>query len=110
VAPVKAGSQTKLTFKTQAEYNQFLKTGGKERLRQMSPDVRASFERVNAKWMKGAGEARQAAEAAQKNTAARATARKARYDRARPELKAKFNEALIRKQEREALARVTKKK
>jgi len=47
VAPFKTGSQTKLTFKTQAEYNQFLKTGGKERLRQMSPDVRASFERVN---------------------------------------------------------------
>ena len=110
VAPFKTGSQTKLTFKTQADYNQFLKTGGKERLRQMSPDVRASFERVNEKWMKGATEARQAAESAQKNNAARALARKGRYDRARPALKAKFNEALIKKQERELLAKVTKKK
>jgi hypothetical protein len=76
----------------------------------MSPDVRASFERVNQKWMKGATEAREAAEAAQKNNAARAAARKARYDRARPALKAKFNEALIKKQERELLAKVTKKK
>lgn len=110
VTPFKTGSQTKLTFKTQADYNKFLKTGGKERLRQMSPDVRSAFERVNKKWMEGATEARQAAEAAQKNTAARAIARKGRYDRARPELKARFNQALIKKQERELLAKVTKKK
>jgi hypothetical protein len=110
VAPFKSGSQSKLTFETQADYNQFLKTGGKERLRQMSPDVRASFERVNEKWMKGATEAKQAAEEAQKKNAVRALARKGRYDRARPALKAKFNEALIKKQERELLAKVTKKK
>jgi hypothetical protein len=110
VAPIKAGSQTKLTFKTQAEYNQFLKTGGRERLRQMSPDVLKSFMKVNSKWAEGAKAAREAADAAQKNTAARALARKGRYDRARPALKAKFNEALIKKQERELLAKVTKKK
>jgi len=110
VAPIKTGSQTKLTFKTQADYNQFLKTGGKERLRQMSPDVRSAFERVNEKWMKGAAEAREAAQASQKRSVERALVTKGRYNRARPELKGLFNQALIKRQERELLAKVTKKK
>jgi hypothetical protein len=110
VAPIKTESQNRLTFKTQADYNQFLKTGGRERLRQMSPDVLKSFMNVNAKWAEGAKVAREAAATAQKNTAARAIARKGRYDRARPELKGLFNQALIKKQERDTLAKVLKKK
>lgn len=110
VAPIRTGSQTKLTFKTQADYNQFLKTGGKERLRQMSPELRTSFERVNKRWIEGAAEAREVTQAAQKRSVERALATKARYNRARPALKAKFNEALIKRQERELLAKVTKKK
>ena len=110
VTPFKKGSQTKLTFKTQDDYNQFLKTGGKDRLRQMSPDVRASFERVNEKWIKGAAEVREAAQASQKRSAERALVTKGRYNRARPPLKGLFNQALINRQERELLAKVTKKK
>lgn len=110
VAPIKTGSQTKLTFKTQADYNQFLKTGGKERLRQMSPELRTSFERVNERWIKGAAEAREVTQAAQKRSIERALATKGRYNRARPELKGLFNQALIKRQERELLAKVTKKK
>jgi hypothetical protein len=100
----------KLTFSSQSEYNQFLNTGGRERIAGMSEDVRAAFYRVNEQFVKGATKARDAAKASREVSASRSLATKRRYDKARPELKALFNQKLLKRQEQSILAKVTKKK
>jgi len=100
----------KLTFSSQSEYTQFLNTGGRERIAGMSEDVRAAFYRVNEQFVKGATKAREAAKTSQKVSASRSLATKRRYDNARPELKALFNQKLLKRQEQSILAKVTKKK
>ena len=102
--------RTKLTFSSQSEYTQFLNTGGRERIAGMSEDVRAAFYRVNERFVKGATKAREAAKTSQKVSTSRSLATKRRYDKARPELKTLFNQKLLKRQERELLAKVTKKK
>lgn len=48
------------TFKTQAEYNKFMDTGGKEALRRMSTGQQLSFEQANRAFVIGRSRARQA--------------------------------------------------
>ena len=110
VKSAKSAPKTKLTFKSQAEYNQFLSTGGKERLRQMSPDVRRAFENVNEDWIKGASATRKASQTQAESRAARAVKQNQRYQKARPALQAKFNQALLNRQQRQLLAKIAPKK
>ena len=106
-APATVG---KSSFGSQAEYSTWLKSGGKETLRNMSQAERDSFMTANAKWVKGAGKQAESAAAAQSKTVQRQLAAQRRYQGARPELQAKFNQALLNRQQRQLLAKISKKK
>ena len=106
--PVKATG--KPSFKSQAEYNDWLKGGGKETLRNMNQGERNVFLKANEKFVAGAAAKAQQAAATQAKTTQRALAAQARYRNARPELQAKFNQALLNRQKRQLLAKIAPKK
>lgn len=105
-APVSAKS----SFKTQAEYNDWLKGGGKEILRNMTQGQRNVFLKANDKFVQGAAAKAQQAAAEQAKSTARALKTEQRYKGARPELQAKFNKALLNRQQRQLLAKIAPKK
>ena len=106
--PVKATG--KPSFKSQAEYNNWLKGGGKEVLRNMTQGERNVFLKANEKFVAGAAAKAQQAAATQAKTTQRSLAAQARYRNARPELQAKFNQALLNRQKRQLLAKIAPKK
>ena len=106
--PVKATG--KPSFKSQAEYNDWLKSGGKETLRNMTQGERNVFLKANEKFVAGAAAKAQQAAATQAKTTQRALATQTRYRNARPELQAKFNQALLNRQKRQLLAKIAPKK
>ena len=106
--PVKATG--KPSFKSQAEYNDWLKGGGKETLRNMTQGERNVFLKANEKFVAGAAAKAQQAAATQAKTTQRALAAQTRYRNARPELQAKFNQALLNRQKRQLLAKIAPKK
>jgi hypothetical protein len=101
---------TKSSFKTQAEYNDWLKGGGKETLRNMTQGQRNVFLKANDKFVQGAAAKAQQAAAEQAKSTARALKTEQRYKGARPELQAKFNKALLNRQQRQLLAKIAPKK
>jgi hypothetical protein len=101
---------TKSSFKSQAEYSTWLKGGGKETLRNMSQAQRDVFLKANDKFVKGAANKAQQAAAEQAKTTARALKTEKLYKGARPELQAKFNKALLNRQQRQLLAKIAPKK
>ena len=105
-APVSAKS----SFKTQAEYNDWLKGGGKETLRNMTQGQRNVFLKANDKFVQGAAAKAQQAAAEQAKSTARALRTEKLYKGARPELQAKFNKALLNRQQRQLLAKIAPKK
>ena len=84
-------STTPSEFKSQVEYNDWLRKGGKEQLRTMSQAQRDAFLAKNKKFVQGKG--RQVQSEAQNVAKARARkeARNRRYRNARPELQALYN-------------------
>ena len=101
---------TKSSFKTQAEYNDWLKSGGKETLRNMTQGQRNVFLKANDKFVQGAAAKAQQAAAEQAKSTARALKTEKLYKGARPELQAKFNKALLNRQQRQLLAKIAPKK
>lgn len=101
---------TKSSFKTQAEYNDWLKGGGKETLRNMTQGQRNVFLKANDKFVQGAAAKAQQAAAEQAKSTARALKTEKLYKGARPELQAKFNKALLNRQQRQLLAKIAPKK
>jgi len=106
--PVKVTGKS--SFKSQAEYNDWLKGGGKEILRNMNQGERNVFLKANEKFVAGAAAKAQQAAATQAKTTQRSLAAQARYRNARPELQAKFNQALLNRQKRQLLAKIAPKK
>lgn len=89
--PVVVKSNTPSDFKTQAEYNDWLRKGGKEQLRNMTQVQRDVFMSKNKKFIQGrAQEVKAQAESVAK-AKARKEARNRRYRNARPELQALYN-------------------
>ena len=84
-------STTPSEFKSQVEYNDWLRKGGKEQLRNMSQAQRDAFLAKNKKFVEGKGKQVQSEAQNVAKARARKEARNRRYRNARPELQALYN-------------------
>jgi len=84
-------STTPSEFKSQVEYNDWLRKGGKEQLRTMSQAQRDAFLAKNKKFVEGKGKQVQSEAQNVAKARARKEARNRRYRNARPELQALYN-------------------
>jgi len=89
--PVVVKSNTPSDFKTQAEYNDWLRKGGKEQLRNMTQVQRDVFTSKNKKFIQGKAQEIKAQAESVSKAKARKEARNRRYRNARPELQALYN-------------------